>query len=140
MAASNAPPDRRSGEHGDGYLAVLALSFEVPPERFLPPNRSAYLLLKLIHYIAPPAGMPQSGVAPHVDSSWITLLLQDETGGLEICMPDGAWTPVPPVPGAQVVNTGEILEFQDTRALPGDSAPGCKPRGAAKLSWVSLRR
>src|SRR5579872_529419 len=42
-----------------------------------------YLLLKLIHYRIPPGATPRSGVAPHVDFSWITLLLQDGAGGLE---------------------------------------------------------
>jgi isopenicillin N synthase-like dioxygenase len=68
-----------------------------------------YLLLKLIHY--PPTEVPQSGVAAHVDFSWITLLLQDDTGGLEVCTPSGEWIEVPPTPGALSVNIGEILQF-----------------------------
>jgi isopenicillin N synthase-like dioxygenase len=68
-----------------------------------------YLLLKLIHY--PATEVPQSGVAAHVDFSWITLLLQDDTGGLEVCTPSGEWISVPPTPGALSVNLGEILQF-----------------------------
>jgi isopenicillin N synthase-like dioxygenase len=75
------------------------------------PDDEGYLLLKLIHYQTPPDGMPRSGVAPHVDFSWITLLVQDDVGGLEARTPDGIWLDVPPVPGALVVNIGEILEY-----------------------------
>jgi isopenicillin N synthase-like dioxygenase len=70
-----------------------------------------YLLLKLIHYQVPPGGVSRSGVAPHVDFSWITLLLQDNVGGLEARTPDGMWLAVPPAVGALVVNIGEILQF-----------------------------
>ena len=74
-------------------------------------NEEPYLLLKLIHYQVPPGGVPRSGVAPHVDFSWITLLLQDDAGGLEARTPEGMWLDVPPVAGALVVNVGEILQF-----------------------------
>lgn len=71
-----------------------------------------YLLLKMILYDVPPEGQPRSGVAPHVDFSWITLTLQDAAGGLEARAPAGDWFPVPPVEGALVVNLGEIVEFE----------------------------
>jgi isopenicillin N synthase-like dioxygenase len=77
----------------------------------LEPDEAPYLLLKLIHYQTARGGVPRSGVAPHVDFSWITLLLQDDTGGLEARTPDGIWLDVRPVPGALVVNIGEILQF-----------------------------
>jgi isopenicillin N synthase-like dioxygenase len=92
-------------------LAALAMSLDLPEAQFLPSNRRSYLLLKLIHYLPPPGSAPRSGVAPHVDFSWITLLLQDDTGGLEIRLPNGTWLPVAPATGALLVNTGEILEF-----------------------------
>ena len=74
-------------------------------------DEEPYLLLKLIHYQTTPGGVPRSGVAPHVDFSWITLLLQDDAGGLEVRTPDGVWIEVPPVAQALVVNIGEILQF-----------------------------
>jgi isopenicillin N synthase-like dioxygenase len=46
-----------------------------------------------------------------VDLSWITLLLQDDVGGLEVRTVEGEWIPVEPVPGTLVVNIGEILQF-----------------------------
>ena len=46
-----------------------------------------------------------------MDFSWITLLLQDDTGGLEVRTGGGEWLDVPPKPGRLVVNVGEILEF-----------------------------
>ncbi|EXI67379.1 MAG TPA: 2-oxoglutarate and iron-dependent oxygenase domain-containing protein [Candidatus Accumulibacter phosphatis] len=70
-----------------------------------------YLLLKLICYHARPGGAPRSGVAAHCDWSWITILLQDSTGGLEVQDRNGDWWPVPPQPGILAVNVGELLEI-----------------------------
>jgi len=74
---------------------------------FLPPVEEPYLLLKLIHYLP---SQPRYGVAPHVDFSWITLLLQDRPG-LQFRKPNGEWQDVPHLPGAFIVNIGEILEY-----------------------------
>jgi len=78
---------------------------------FLPAEEAPYLLLKMIHYHASPGGLARPGVAAHVDFSWITLLLQDEAGGLEVRTPNGEWVAVPPVEGTLVVNIGEVLQF-----------------------------
>ena len=92
-------------------LRALALSLGMPDAKFLRESETSYLVLKLIHY-QPLSGIePRLGVAPHVDFSWITLLLQDDTGGLEFGTPDGKWLQVPGVPGTLVVNMGEIMEF-----------------------------
>jgi isopenicillin N synthase-like dioxygenase len=88
---------------GGEVLSALGVNLEQ--------DDAPYLLLKPIHYQATPGGVPRSGVAPHVDFSWITLLLQDDAGGLEARTPDGIWLDVPPVAGALAVNIGEILQF-----------------------------
>ena len=41
----------------------------------------------------------------------MTLLLQDKQAGLQVQADDGGWIDAPPVPGAFVVNIGEILEM-----------------------------
>jgi isopenicillin N synthase-like dioxygenase len=96
---------------GREILAELAVRPNLPPLYFLAQDEDPYLLLKMILYQAPPSGTPRSGVAPHVDFSWITLLVQDDTGGLEVRAQDGDWIDVPPIAGVLVVNVGEILEF-----------------------------
>lgn len=46
----------------------------------------------------------------HTDSGFVTLLWQDQTGGLQARGPDGAWVDVPPAPGGLVVNFGQMIE------------------------------
>jgi len=71
-----------------------------------------YLLMKLIGYHPQPAATPtRQGVAAHLDFSLVTLTLQDDVGGLQVCDRDGVWHDVPTVPGALLVNIGELLQY-----------------------------
>ncbi|CAN6324940.1 unnamed protein product [Urochloa humidicola] len=50
------------------------------------------------------------GIRPHTDTLGLTLLLQaDDTPGLQIRR-GGRWFPVRPLPGALVVNVGDVME------------------------------
>jgi isopenicillin N synthase-like dioxygenase len=49
------------------------------------------------------------GVGEHTDYGLLTLLYQDESGGLEVQHETG-WLEAPPVPGSLVVNVGDMLE------------------------------
>ncbi|MEO0670601.1 MAG: 2-oxoglutarate and iron-dependent oxygenase domain-containing protein [Pseudomonadota bacterium] len=50
------------------------------------------------------------GVAPHTDFGALTLLAQDDTGGLQVRGPDGDWIEAPPIPGTLVCNIGDLLK------------------------------
>jgi isopenicillin N synthase-like dioxygenase len=47
---------------------------------------------------------------PHADSGSLTLVAQDEIGGLQARDPQGAWVDVPPTDRALVVNFGKVME------------------------------
>ncbi|NKB61794.1 MAG: isopenicillin N synthase family oxygenase [Gammaproteobacteria bacterium] len=65
--------------------------------------------LKLIRYPSTPSG--SQGVGIHKDSGYLTLLLQDNIGGLEAQACDGKWYGIRPREGAFVVNVGELLQM-----------------------------
>lgn len=52
------------------------------------------------------------GVGPHSDISTITVLLQDDIGGLYVRrIEDDTWIHVPPIKGALVINIGDVLQI-----------------------------
>ena len=67
--------------------------------------------LRLLHYppLSPEAPADLFGSNPHTDYGFITILAQDEVGGLQVRSMDGDWIDVPPVEDCFVMNTGEIL-------------------------------
>jgi isopenicillin N synthase-like dioxygenase len=59
-------------------------------------------------HVAPKPGQIRAGA--HTDYGSLTILLpQAGSRGLEIITPDGAWTAVPPIPGAFVINIGDLM-------------------------------
>uniref|UniRef100_A0A7S1B101 Fe2OG dioxygenase domain-containing protein n=1 Tax=Noctiluca scintillans TaxID=2966 RepID=A0A7S1B101_NOCSC len=63
---------------------------------------------KLVHY---PASEGTQGVGAHTDTGFLTLLLQDSVGGLEVQNNDGHWVPATPLPGSLICNLGEMLQL-----------------------------
>ena len=49
------------------------------------------------------------GSAPHTDYGFITLLAQDDVGGLEVRNKAGEWIAAPPIADTFVMNVGDIL-------------------------------
>jgi isopenicillin N synthase-like dioxygenase len=92
-------------------LRALAASLGAPEDYFVrrfgkPISRGA-----LVYY--PPqdaaAAQDQFGVAPHTDYGVITLLHQDDVGGLQVATRDGEWVTAHPIPGTLVINSGDLL-------------------------------
>jgi len=98
-------------------LAALGLSEERAAAHRGSPLGS---LLRLNHYTlgdpapaAERAGLAPLGdlaLGPHTDPGVITLLLQDDTGGLQTESREEGWIDVPPRPGTIVVNLGDSLQ------------------------------
>ncbi len=65
----------------------------------------------LVYYPPQPAaaGEQQFGVAPHTDFGTLTLVYQDDVGGLQIRGRDGQWKTAAPIAGTFVVNVGDLL-------------------------------
>lgn len=76
--------------------------------------------LAMFHYPPHPAsrdGHEVWGVGRHTDYGALTILLQDDVGGLQVETRDGSWIDVPPIPGSFVINLGDMMEIWTRGAL-----------------------
>lgn len=85
-------------------------------------------LIKIVRYPGTDAPEPQQGVGAHKDFGVLTLLwIEPGKGGLQVER-DGAWVDAPPVPGAFVVNIGELLEYATQGYLKATNHRVISPR------------
>jgi isopenicillin N synthase-like dioxygenase len=146
-------------------LSALALALPSLSESYLSDLHSASLFqLRLLHYPAIQKRVlsktEATRISAHTDFGTLTLLWQDEVGGLEIMRPppdahstghgsattdvhkiSGAeeFIPVPPVPGAVLVNVGDLMErWSNGRWRSAVHRVGPPPQSGA-MSGVSDR-
>ncbi|MGE0254408.1 MAG: isopenicillin N synthase family dioxygenase [Alphaproteobacteria bacterium] len=96
-----------------GYrmLPAFACALGMPADHFDGFFRDPTLVMRLVRY--PAVGeirTDQFGSNPHTDSSFLTFLPQADVPGLQIQTPAGEWVDQPFVPGAFVVNSGNMLK------------------------------
>ncbi len=99
------------GVCGAHLLRAVALSLGIAPDFFAERYAKRMQRTQAVFYPPQPAdlGAEQFGVAPHTDYGCITLLWQDQTGGLEVQRKDGEWIDAVPVDGTFVINVGDLL-------------------------------
>jgi isopenicillin N synthase-like dioxygenase len=92
-------------------LGGLAVSLGLDEDHFAALWQDPVVFLRLIHYPPqPPVPIAnQMGAGAHTDWGAITLLWQDQTGGLQLRAADGEWIQVPPLPGCYIVNIGDLI-------------------------------
>lgn len=92
------------------FTRLIARALSLPDPYFEPHFRQATTFLRMLHYPPHPNALPNEfGSAPHTDYGFLTLLLQDKTGGLEVRCRTGEWIDATPIPGAFVVNVADLL-------------------------------
>ncbi|KAJ7676988.1 thymine dioxygenase [Mycena polygramma] len=96
-------------------LRALAVGFGLQEDYFTKLHTAPDNQLRLLHYPSVPTADLENDavvrIGQHSDFPSITLLLQDEVGGLEVEDPHapGVFRAAPPVPGALVVNAGDFM-------------------------------
>ena len=97
---------------GHRLMEILALSLGLSENYFYQHyTRDPLILFRIFHY--PPDPAPASsegwGVGEHTDYGLLTILKQDDCGGLQV-KSKSAWIDAPPVPHSFVCNIGDMLD------------------------------
>lgn len=95
---------------GRALLPLYATAVDLAPDWFDEAFAEPMYTLRLSHY--PRQDQPaenEFGLAPHSDTSFMTLLAQNEIPGLAIRLPNGKWLDAPAIPGSFLVNGGDLL-------------------------------
>ncbi len=91
-------------------MPLYAGALNLPPRYFEMPFSDMQYKLRATHY--PPQEVrveDEFGIAPHTDTSFLTVLAPNDVPGLAIRLRDGTWMDAPAIPDAFVVNGGQML-------------------------------
>lgn len=94
-------------------MRVFAAALNLPEDFFAPFIDAPVSALRALNY-PEPAQPPKPGqirAGAHTDYGSLTILLPEPgSEGLEVLSPEGVWTAVPPLPGAFVINIGDLMQ------------------------------
>ena len=132
---------------------AFAIALDMPEAFFVSRHVTHSYTLRLLHY-PPVTAPPQPGqirAGAHSDYGTLTLLFQDQVGGLEVLNTEGEWVDALPISDAVLINTGDLMErwsngvFRSTKhrvRLPGVEEAGsdrysiaffCQPDPATEI-------
>jgi len=92
----------------EGIAVSLGLDASYFADRYTREPLTLFRIFNYPHELAV-GDEPRWGVGEHTDYGLLTILKQDDAGGLEVKSPDG-WIPAPPVPNSFVCNIGDMLD------------------------------
>src|SRR5438270_8272061 len=91
-------------------VRVYARALDLPATYFDGPFTDFQYKLRATHYPSQlAAGADEFGIAPHTDTSFLTLLAPNKVPGLSFRTQNGDWIDVPTVPDAFIINGGQLL-------------------------------
>ena len=92
-------------------MRAFAVALDLSPDFFADKIDKPLAQLRLLHY-PPQQGHVEEktlGCGAHTDYGCLTILAQDEVGGLQLQNSAGEWVAAPPIPGTFVVNIGDQM-------------------------------
>ena len=97
-------------ELGQRILQGFAVALDFPADFFRSVYRKPLVRARLLHYPPQPPDSDGQSAAEHTDYGTITILWQDEVGGLQVRNTNGDWIDAPPIEDTFVINIGDMLQ------------------------------
>jgi isopenicillin N synthase-like dioxygenase len=91
-------------------LELISRSLGLPADYFNSKFEEHTSFLRLNHYSPCPVPELALGVGRHKDTGVLTVLAQDEVGGLQVKRKDGEWIGVKPIPDSFIINVGDCIQ------------------------------
>ncbi|EHA8591796.1 protein DMR6-LIKE OXYGENASE 2 [Cocos nucifera] len=92
-------------------LELIALTLNLPVKRLNNYFKYQTSFIRLNYYPPCPSPYLALGVGRHKDSGALTVLYQDDVGGLDVRRrSDGKWVRVEPIPNSFIINVGDIVQ------------------------------
>ena len=101
-------------EAAEQIFRAFAIALQMPETYIAQRHQTQDYTLRLLHYpplnvnVLPKLGQIRAGA--HSDYGTLTLLFQDDVGGLEVQLSSGEWMAAPSIPDAILINTGDLTQ------------------------------
>ena len=129
---------RAADEVARHLMRGFALGLGLEEGFFLRTCRAPLSRASFVYYPQQPEdlGEERFGVGPHTDFGVLTVLCQDEVGGLQVRDAKGEWIHAPPIEGTLVVNVGDLLSRWTDGAYVSTPHRVVNTSGRERLSLV----
>ncbi|WP_170381953.1 isopenicillin N synthase family dioxygenase [Ruegeria atlantica] len=93
-------------------LGGIALSLNLPEHHFQSLMQNPISIQRLLHYPSQKGVVDEKiiGIGAHTDYGNLTILAQDDVGGLQVMNREGDWVEGSPIPGTFVINIGDLIQ------------------------------
>ena len=97
---------------GRQLVKAIGLSLGLPEDYFAALQQDPITIQRLLH-CPPQTGViseQEIGAGAHTDYGFLTILAQDDKGGLQVKNRAGDWISAPPIKGTFIVNIGDLVQ------------------------------
>lgn len=94
-------------------IRAIAISLDLPEDYFETLQKNPITIQRFLHYPSQSGRINEQeiGIGAHTDYGFLTILAQDEIGGLQVLNAAGEWISAPPIDGTFIVNIGDLVQI-----------------------------
>jgi isopenicillin N synthase-like dioxygenase len=124
---------------GKDLFKAFAAALNLPTDAFIQHFDAPISRASMVYYPpqSPDLGDTKFGVGPHTDFGCLTLLCQDDVGGLQVETNQGEWVTAHPIDGTLVVNIGDLLQRWSNNKLRSTPHRVVNTSGRERYSLVA---